>query len=93
MSKEELLTDVKNLLYHRIDDVKRLKKGIGDGLQRIKTLGEELEDLMGGRPGAGGHGGSTGGRQSKPSALARAAPQGPKESIHIPLRGSYHMRQ
>jgi hypothetical protein len=54
MSKEELLTDVKNLLYHRTDDIERLQKVIGDterlfvdGLQRIKTLGEELEDLRG----------------------------------------------
>jgi hypothetical protein len=54
MSKEELLTDVKNLLYHRTDDVERLQKVIGDteqqfvdSLQRIKTLGEELEDLRG----------------------------------------------
>jgi hypothetical protein len=54
MTKEELLTDVKNLLYRRTDDVERLQKVIGnterqfvDGLQRIKTLGEELEDLRG----------------------------------------------
>jgi hypothetical protein len=54
MSKEELLTDVKNLLYRRTDDVERLQKVIGDteqqfidSLQRIKTLGEELEDLRG----------------------------------------------
>jgi hypothetical protein len=54
MSKEELLTDVKILLYRRTDDVERLQKVIGDterqfvdGLQRIKTLGEELEDLRG----------------------------------------------
>jgi hypothetical protein len=54
MSKEELLTDVKNLLYRRTDDVERLQKVIGDteqqfvdSLQRIKTLGEELEDLKG----------------------------------------------
>jgi hypothetical protein len=54
MSKEELLTNVKNLLYRRIDDVERLQKVIGDteqqfvdSLQRIKTLGEELEDLRG----------------------------------------------
>jgi hypothetical protein len=54
MSKEELLTDVKNLLYHHTDDVERLQKVIGDteqqfvdSLQRIKTLGEELEDLSG----------------------------------------------
>jgi hypothetical protein len=54
MSKEELLTDVKNLLYHRTDDVVRLQKVIGnteqqfvDSLQRIKTMGEELEDLRG----------------------------------------------
>jgi hypothetical protein len=54
MSKEELLTDMKNLLYHRTDDIERLQKVIGDterqfvdGLQRIKTLGEELEDLRG----------------------------------------------
>jgi hypothetical protein len=30
ISKEELLTDVKNLLYHRTDDVERLQKVIGD---------------------------------------------------------------
>jgi hypothetical protein len=54
MSKEELLTDVKNLLYRRTDDVGRLQKVIGDterqfvdSLQRTKTLGEELEDLRG----------------------------------------------
>jgi hypothetical protein len=61
MCKEELLTDVKNLLYHRTDDVKRLQKVISDteqqfvdGLQQVKTLGEkderrqkELEDLRG----------------------------------------------
>jgi hypothetical protein len=59
--KEELLTDVKNLLYRRIDDVERLQKVIGDTerqfidcLQQIKALGEkdeqrhkELEDLRG----------------------------------------------
>jgi hypothetical protein len=52
MSKEELLTDVKNLLYRRTDNVERLQ--IGDterqfvnSLQRIKTLREELEDLRG----------------------------------------------
>jgi hypothetical protein len=54
MSKEELLTDMKNLFYHHTDDVERLQKVIGDteqqfidSLQRIKTLGEELEDLRG----------------------------------------------
>jgi hypothetical protein len=54
MNKEELLTDMKNLLYHRTDDVERLQNVIGDterqfvdGLQRIKTLGKELEDLRG----------------------------------------------
>jgi hypothetical protein len=59
MCKEELLTDVKNLLYRRTDDVKRLQKVISDTeqqfadcLQQVKTLGEkdeqrqkELEDL------------------------------------------------
>jgi hypothetical protein len=52
MSKEELLADVKNLLYRRTDDVEMLQKVIGDterqfvdSLQRIKTLGEELEDF------------------------------------------------
>jgi chromosome segregation ATPase len=59
--KEELLTDVKNLLYRRTDDIERLQKVIGDTerqfvdcLQQIKTLGEEkeqrqkeLEDLRG----------------------------------------------
>jgi hypothetical protein len=54
ISKEELLTDVKNLLYHRTDDIERLQKVIGDterqfidSLQRIKTLGEELESIRG----------------------------------------------
>jgi hypothetical protein len=59
--KEELLSDVKNLLYRRTDDVERLQKVIGDTerqfvdcLQQIKVLGEkdeqqqkELEDLRG----------------------------------------------
>jgi hypothetical protein len=59
--KEELLTDVKNMLYHRKDDVERLQKVIADTkqqvadcLQQIKTLDEEkeqrqkeLEDLKG----------------------------------------------
>jgi hypothetical protein len=59
--KEELLTDMKNLLYCHTDDVKRLQKVIADTeqqfidcLQQIKTLGEEkeqrqkeLEDLRG----------------------------------------------
>jgi hypothetical protein len=57
--KEELLTDVKNMLYRRTDDVERLQKVIADteqqfvgSLQQIKTLSEkderrqkELEDL------------------------------------------------
>jgi hypothetical protein len=54
ISKEELLTDMKNLLYRRTDDVERLQKVIGDterqfvdSLQRIKTLGEELESIRG----------------------------------------------
>jgi hypothetical protein len=59
--KEELLTDMKNLLYRRTDDIERLQKVISDTkqqfvdcLQQIKTLGEkdewrqkELEDLRG----------------------------------------------
>jgi hypothetical protein len=59
--KEELLTNMKNMLYRRTDDVKRLQKVIADTeqqfadcLQQIKTLGEEkkqrqkeLEDLKG----------------------------------------------
>jgi hypothetical protein len=59
--KEELLTDVKNMLYCRTDDVEKLQKVIADTeqqfadcLQQIKTLGEEkeqrrkeLEDLRG----------------------------------------------
>jgi hypothetical protein len=59
--KEELLTDVKNILYRRTDNVERLQKVIADTeqqfidcLQQIKTLGEEkeqrqkeLEDLKG----------------------------------------------
>jgi hypothetical protein len=45
---------VKNLLYRRIDDIERLQKVIGDteqqfvdSLQRIKTMGEELESIRG----------------------------------------------
>jgi hypothetical protein len=45
---------VKNLLYRRTDDVERLQKVIGDteqqfvdSLQRIRTLGEELESIRG----------------------------------------------
>jgi hypothetical protein len=30
MCKEELLTDMKNLLYHRTDDVEKLQKVIRD---------------------------------------------------------------
>jgi predicted nucleic acid-binding Zn-ribbon protein len=59
--KEELLTDVKNMLYRCTDDVERLQKVIADteqqfvgSLQQIKTLSEkderrqkELEDLRG----------------------------------------------
>jgi hypothetical protein len=59
--KEELLTDVKNMLYHRTDDIEKLQMVIADTeqqfadcLQQIKTLGEEkeqrqkeLEDLRG----------------------------------------------
>jgi hypothetical protein len=57
--KEELLTDVKNVLYRRTDDVEKLQKVIADieqqfadCLRQVKTLGEkdeqrqkELEDL------------------------------------------------
>jgi hypothetical protein len=46
--KEELLTDVKNMLYCRTDDVKRLQKVVADTEEKfanchrqIKTLGEE----------------------------------------------------
>jgi hypothetical protein len=59
--KEELLTDMKNMLYRRTDDVESLQKLVADTkeqfadcLQQIKTLGEEkepqqkeLEDLRG----------------------------------------------
>jgi hypothetical protein len=59
--KEELLTDVKNMLYRHTDDVEKLQKVIvdteqqfADCLRQIKTLGEkderwqkELEDLRG----------------------------------------------
>jgi hypothetical protein len=54
MCKGELLTDVKNLLYHHTDDIERLQKVIVDCLQQVKTLSEkdeqrqkELEDLRG----------------------------------------------
>jgi hypothetical protein len=46
--KEELLTDVKNMLYHRTDNVERLQKVVtdteeqfADYLRQIKTLGDE----------------------------------------------------
>jgi hypothetical protein len=46
--KEELLTDMKNMLYHRTDDIERLQKVVADTeeqfadcLRQIKTLGEE----------------------------------------------------
>jgi hypothetical protein len=46
--KEELFTDVKNMLYRRTDDVERLQKVVADTeqqfadcLQQIKMLGEE----------------------------------------------------
>jgi hypothetical protein len=59
--KEELLTDVKNMLYRYTDDAEKLQKVIADTeqqfancLQQIRTLGEEkeqrqkeLEDLGG----------------------------------------------
>jgi hypothetical protein len=59
--KEELLTNMKNMLHRRTDDVERLQKVIAyteqqfaGCLQQIKTLGEEkeqqqkeLEDLRG----------------------------------------------
>jgi hypothetical protein len=59
--KEELLIDVKNMLYRCTDNIERLQKVIGDTeqqfvycLQQVKTLGEkderrqkELEDLRG----------------------------------------------
>jgi hypothetical protein len=35
MSKEELLTDVKNLLYHRTDNIERLQKVISDTEQQF----------------------------------------------------------
>jgi hypothetical protein len=48
--KEELLIDVKNILYRCTDDVERLQKVVADTeeqfadcLQQIKTLGEEKE--------------------------------------------------
>jgi hypothetical protein len=48
--KEELLTDVKTMVYHRADDVERLPKVIADTeqqfidcIQQIKRLGEEKE--------------------------------------------------
>jgi predicted nuclease with TOPRIM domain len=46
--KEELLTDVKNMLYRRTNNIERLQKVVADTeqqfadcLQQIKTLGEE----------------------------------------------------
>jgi hypothetical protein len=48
--KEELLTDMKNMLYRCTDDVEMLQKVIADTeqqfadcLQQIKTLGKEKE--------------------------------------------------
>jgi hypothetical protein len=59
--KEELLTNMENMLYHHTDDVEKLQKVIAnteqqfaDCFQQIKTLGKEkeqrqkeLEDLRG----------------------------------------------
>jgi hypothetical protein len=60
LTHKELLTDMKNILYRRTDDVERLQMVITDTqqfvdcLQQIKMLGEEkeqrqkeLEDLKG----------------------------------------------
>lgn len=51
--KEELLTDVKNLVYRRTDDVERLQKVLEDtnkqlvdDLKKIKSLGEEKTKLQ-----------------------------------------------
>jgi hypothetical protein len=33
--KEDLLTDVKNMLYHRTDDIERLQKVIADTEQQF----------------------------------------------------------
>jgi hypothetical protein len=48
--KEELLTDTKNMMYRRTDNVERLQKVVADTkrqfadyLRQIKTLGEEKE--------------------------------------------------
>jgi hypothetical protein len=51
--KEELLTDMQNMLYCRTNDVEKLQKVIAnteqqfiDCLQQIKTLGEEKEQCQ-----------------------------------------------
>jgi hypothetical protein len=51
--KEELHTDVKNMLYRRTVDIERLQKVVTDTeqqfvdcLQQIKTLGEEKEQHL-----------------------------------------------
>jgi regulator of replication initiation timing len=97
--KEELLTDVKNLLHRRTNEVERLQKVIGnterqftDCLQRIKTLSEEneqwqkeLEDLRGAARELVDMVDPPGESESKPSAPVRSTPRSPEESAQIPL--------
>jgi hypothetical protein len=89
--KEELLTDVKNLLYRRTNDVERLQKVIGDierqfidCLQQIKALGEkgeqrqkELEDLRG---------------AAQELADLRGAAQGLVDMVDPPEEGEVNLR-
>jgi hypothetical protein len=46
MCKEELLTDVKNLLYRRTDDVERLQKVIGDTEQQFADCLQQVKMLV-----------------------------------------------
>jgi hypothetical protein len=41
--KEELLTDVKNILYHRTDDVERLQKVVADTEEQFTNCLEQIK--------------------------------------------------
>jgi hypothetical protein len=55
--KEELLTDVKNLLYQRTDDVERLQKLIGDTERQFVDYLQQIKSWREGRAAAEGAGG------------------------------------
>jgi hypothetical protein len=100
MSKEELLTDMKNLLYRCTDDVERLQKVIGnterqfvDNLQRIKTLGEELEDLRGAARELVDVVDPPGEVEANPRTLLERLREAPEKVVEAPVRGTCHVCQ